>query len=279
MPVTVRELSRPTNEVDAKNAGQFVRTFEVYATPPAAAINIAGVPAQNEVHPDFPSAKVDRKSADYFSPESSLVTVTYTTNRAARFSEPPPKPEQLPFPVWSMGSEKVSIDIPYAVLRSVSLPTLEGGTVTKNVYQTEKFTVEEERFIVRVKCSVPSVSTTQITAILNEVGNIHFLPDFPEGYQFLFTSPNLSMRSGDTTIWDIDYQWIGDKGTPIITGAIGVPAFFPEPTAENPLVCRRPHRYFVVTPVDPEVPPIFDDVQGHTINAIGWANLPGITLT
>jgi len=277
MPTTVRELERPSNSLDAKNAGQFVRTFEVYA-PTGAAITADGVPAYNELHPEFANAKVDAKSAVYFSPESSLVTVTYTTNRGARFSEPPPKPEDLPFPVWQIGSQSEVVEIPYAVLRSVSFPTLEGGEVNKSVYVVETFKSEESRLSVRVQCVITSLSSAELTTMMSEVNKIHLLPGFPEGYQFRLLGANANLRPGDTTRWDVEYQWLGDTGTPPITDATGAGVFYPEPTAPNPAVCRRPHRLFVTIPVDPEVPPIFADVERFVFNPVGWQALPGVTL-
>lgn len=282
---TVRELQRTVTSDGNKEYHS--REFIVNVLPPSAALLAPELPQANSPHPDNPTALVDRREAKHFGDGSnSLVQITYSTDRSARFSQPPPKPEDVQYTLFETSYETAQVSIPFSVQETVLVPQQGESDVEATVWAVRELKVEEPRINVRVRCSVQVFTEADVLIIASQVNKLHQLPQFGDKYLYRFTGAQQYPRSEGR--FDVVYNWVGDRGTAYqdswetVSGA-DFPKINPKYTIQtgyNPPLIRGPHERMIALPSeDPQtIPPSYDSVPVYPQDLNGWASLPGLTL-
>jgi hypothetical protein len=254
--VAVVEVSQNLGS-DARGRRTGSRTYRVYGVAPAALRSnpsAHGMPAPGSQWEDMTADSLTIAT----SPTASTAyeaTLNYSDNGQFRFPENRDETAET-FATSSGGTFDETVDLPLYERRTITVPTLPGDPAIGGyrwVAVKKPITEKRTRYIRRVIVSSVDLAGA-IAAFEGQVNNLHTIG----GRRYLFIGATFSER--DAGVFDFEYTWESDKGTPFPDGAASFaegPAFpgpyteFGDPwtPAEGPTAYARPP-YSAVEPAD-----------------------------
>lgn len=218
--------------------------------------------------------------------KTSEIVVTYDTSGATWGGVNPNDPF---FKSWTLSYFRVNQDIPYAFrdTRTHRYNDQAGVNhfITSFPVQTTAIFETRKKFVRRVR--ITNMAAAQWEPIGAQTNKLHKIYTF----WYLFSVGDIQEVSSG--VWDVNYTWEYDPGTPNAFQNLDPDISFPfsnqcRPTGMYPgaLYCRPPfHKILTVPQVgpsggDPNAPtwPKFVPICDYETNASGYNTLPGFTL-